>query len=452
MNLSQIAIIVALLSFMIVGFFVKKSSMKSYSDFTMSKGKLNWFTIAAGISMTFAGGAAILTSASIGHMFKWYSLVDPISLILGILVVILFYKKYQHDNGTTISDLLSSNHKGLTVLIGIITSFTFILIVAANFVALSKLLAPYFTSINPLLITFIVSTLVFSYVSFGGFNSVTRTDILQYLLITGLLIVPVLFFVITNQGALISDTVTHQFIDMPIDYIILFAIPIVFTPLSQDINLRIKSARNPTQGKIGLIMGGLFYFSIAFTAAYVGIYLGNNNFALADSEQAIPLFFKSNFPIFGFLGIIAALAAIVSTLDSYILNSITSISNDIIKPLSRGRDYANKTIKVSSWITYAIAMLIALVFNQVLVLSLTSLLIYISVLAPVALGKALRLDGKHIFIGSIINVVTIIVAEILSLSLSPRAVIYPIFGCLVMLGVYLLKTIRLCLGKDGWRR
>ena len=450
MELSQIAIIAALLSFMIVGFFVKKSSMKSYSDFTMSKGKLNWFTIAAGISMTFAGGAAILTSASIGHMFKWYSLVDPISLMLGILIVILFYKKYQRDKGTTISDLLSSRHKGLTILIGIITSITFILIVAANFVALSKLLSPYFTSFDPRLITFVISTMVFAYVSFGGFNSVTRTDILQYLLITGLLIVPVLFFIMTNHGELAPDTITHQFIDMPVDYIILFAIPIIFTPLSQDVNLRIKSAKNPKHGKFGLIMGGLFYCSIAVTAAYVGIYLGNNNFALADSEQAIPLFFKTNFPTYGFVGIIAALAAIVSTLDSYILNSITSISNDIMKPLRMGHDRATTTIKISSWITYAIAMLIALVFNQVLVLSLTSLLIYISVLAPVALGKALRLDGRHIFTGSIINVATIIVVEILSLSLSPKAVIYPIYGCMVMLVIYLLKSHKQII--KTWRR
>ena len=443
MNITQIIILVALLSFMVVGFLVKKSSMKSYSEFTMSKGKLNWFTIAAGISMTFAGGAAILTSASMGHMFKWYSLVDPISLIVGILIVILLYKKYQRDNGTTISDLLSSKHRGLAILIGIITSFTFTLIVAANFVALSKLLSPYFPSINPLLITFAVSTMVFSYVSFGGFNSVTRTDILQYILITCLLVIPILFFVLGNHGALMAGTVTHQFATMPTDYIILFAIPVIFTPLSQDINLRIKSAKNPRHGKIGLLMGGLFYASIAVAAAYVGIYLGNNNIALADSEQAIPIFFRDNFPTYGFLAIIAALAAIVSTLDSYILNSITSISNDIIKPCSAGRTNAKKTIKIASVITYTLAMLIALVFNQVLILSLTSLLIYISVLTPIALGKAMRLSGRQIFIASIINVATIILVEILSLAVSPKAVIYPIFGCLLMLIIRIFNRHKL---------
>ena len=73
MSLSQIVILISLFSFLIVGLVVKRSSMASYSEFTMMRGKLSWFTIACGISMTYAGGAAILTTASIGYSFKWYS-------------------------------------------------------------------------------------------------------------------------------------------------------------------------------------------------------------------------------------------------------------------------------------------------------------------------------------------------------------------------------------------
>lgn len=440
MDVSQIIIIAALLSFIAVGLLVKKSSMASYSDFTMNKGKLNWFTIAAGISMTFTGGAAILTTASVGYTFKWYALVDPTALMIGLLVVLVLYKKYEKDSGTTISDLLASNHKGLSILIGFVTSFTFILIVAANFVALSKLLSPFFPSINPLLITFVVSTLVFSYVFFGGFNSVTKTDILQYALITGLLILPLLFFVIKNHGHLAADEITHEFSVMPIDYIILFSIPALFTPLSQDINLRIKSAKNRRNGKLGLIMGGIFYFSITLTTAYIGIYLGNNNVDLADPEQAIPLFFKNNFSGIGIIAIIASLAAIISTLDSYTLNSITSISNDIIKPLSKNEDNVPKTIKVASLITYVIAMAIALFFNKVLLLSLTSLLVYISVLIPIVLGNALKLQSSKILIGSIINILAIVAIEILQLPISPKAIIYPIIGCSIIMVFRLFNT------------
>ncbi len=406
--------------------------MASYSEFTMSKNKLNWFIIATGISMTLAGGATILTTASIGYVFKWYALIDPCSLMLGLMIVLALYKIYRDDKGTTISDLLSSNYKKLTVLIGIITSFTFILIVAANFVALSKLLSPYFPAINPLLITFIVSTFIFSYVFWGGFNSVTKTDVLQYVLIICLLVAPILFFIIENHNQLTATLISHQFTTMPLDYIVLFSIPILFIPLSQDVNLRIKSAKNQRNGKLGLIMGGIFYSIITVSVAYVGIYLGNNNIGLLDPEQAVPLFFKNNFPKFGFLAIIASLAAITSTLDSYILNAITSISNDIIKPLSREKS-ASKNIKTASFVTYVTAILIALFFNKILFLTLTSLLIYISVLSPIALGNFLRISERKIFYGSIINIGIILAIEFMSLNLTPKALIYPVIGCLVML-------------------
>ena len=123
--------------------------------------------------MTYVGGAAILTTASVGYNFKWYALVDPISLMLGIIIVLFIYEKYESDKGVTIADLFSSNDKSLSILIGMVASFTFILTVAANFVALSKLLSPFFPNIHPLIITFVVSTLIFSYVFLEGFNSVT---------------------------------------------------------------------------------------------------------------------------------------------------------------------------------------------------------------------------------------------------------------------------------------
>ena len=88
------------------------------------RGKLGWFTIACGISMTYAGGAAILTTASIGYLFKWYALIDPIALLIGLLISVLLYRKYQENKGTTISELLSSDNKGLNVLTGIVPTFT----------------------------------------------------------------------------------------------------------------------------------------------------------------------------------------------------------------------------------------------------------------------------------------------------------------------------------------
>jgi Na+/proline symporter len=441
MDLAQIVVILSLISFLVVWLLVKKSKMDSYVDFTMNRWKLSWFTIACGISMTFAGWSAILTTASIWYSFKWFALVDPIALMIGLIISIMLYKLYLSDKWATISDLLSSNHKGLNVLVGCVTSFVFVLIVASQFVALSKMLVPYFPSINPLLITLIVWTGVFSYVFFGWFNSVTKTDVLQFILIMLFFVIPMWFFVVSWNLYDYWLWNNHEFVSMPLDYIILFSIPILFTPLSQDINLRIKSAKDSTNGKIWLFVWGLFYFIIALTAAYVWIYLGKTWIQLTDPEQAIPFFFKEKFPYVWFVAVVATLAAIVSSLDSYTLNSITSISNDIIHPLCKKEKSAANNIKIASLITYVLGMSIALFFNKVLALSLTSLLIYISVLSPIVLWKVLRLKSKSIFISSIINILAIIVCEVFNIWFEPKAVIYPLFWCVVILIFFVMDYV-----------
>lgn len=441
MDLAQIVVILSLVSFLVVWLVVKKSKTDSYANFTMNRWKLSWFTIACGISMTFAGWSAILTTASIWYSFKWFALVDPIALMIGLIISIMLYKWYLSDKWATISDLLSSNHKWLNVLVGCVTSFVFVLIVASQFVALSKMLVPYFPSINPLLITLVVWTGVFSYVFFGWFNSVTKTDVLQFILIMLFFVVPMWFFVLSWNLSSYGFENNHEFVPMPLDYIILFSIPILFTPLSQDINLRIKSAKNSVNGKIWLFIGGLFYFIIALTAAYVWIYLGKAWVQLADPEQAIPFFFKEKFPYIWFVAVVATLAAIVSSLDSYTLNSITSISNDIIHPLCKKERTATKNIKLASLITYVLWMGVALFFNKVLALSLTSLLIYISVLSPIVAGKVLRLNGKSIFIASIINILAIILCEVFNAWFEPKAIVYPLFWCAVILMFFIVNRI-----------
>lgn len=444
MTTDQIFILISIILFLIVGYFFKGTRTNSIRKFTIHEGKLNWFPIAAGISMTFAGGAAILNMTSLGYTFKWYTLVDPIALIIGIIIVILLFNYYRKDKGVTISNLLSGTNKNLNILIGIITSFVFILIVSAQFVALSKLVSPYFPDINPLIITLILSTAIFSYVFLGGFASVTKTDILQLVFIVFFLIIPIIFFIISNEVTSTHNLINeHKFIAMPVNYIILFSIPILFIPLSQDINIRIKSARNEKNGKLGLIIGAFIYLSIIVIATYIGIFLANNGIALDDPETAYTVFFQTIFINFGFLGIIAALAAIVSSLDSYTLNGITSVSNDILSEIPLLKTKQQKSlINIAGILVYAVSLCIALFFNEILVLVLTALLTYISVLFPIAFAKKIGLKDNLIFLSSLAIIIFILFIEITSIEIEPKAVICPAVGFAIMFILFVYQRIK----------
>lgn len=440
MTKEQILIAISIVIFLIVGLLIKRKKASTIKEFTMKEGKLNWFTIAAGISMTFAGGAAILNMASLGYTFKWYTLVDPISLFIGIIIVIFLYKSYKNDNGVTISNLLSQNNKKLNLLIGVITAIVFVLILSAQFVALSKLVYPYFSNVHPLIITFILSTAIFSYVFLGGFSSVTKTDILQLVFIILFLIIPMIFFVILGDN-IENRGINHSFAKMPLNYIILFSIPILFIPLSQDINIRVKSAINSRNGKLGLLFGAFLYFSIIVAASFIGIYLAKGDVQLTDPETAYSLFFQNYFPEFGFIGIIAALAAIVSSMDSYALNAITSFSNDILLPAKSLKNKSNRElIKISGIIVYILSLSIALFFNEILVLVLTALLIYISVLFPIALAKKLKIKDNYIFVSSVLTILFIVVVELFKIKFEYKVITYTTVGIsLILLSLIIQK-------------
>jgi SSS family solute:Na+ symporter len=437
----QLIIIGAILSFIAVGFYSKKSS-KTIGEFSVHRNKFGWFPIAAGISMTYAGGAALLNMASLGMVFKWQGMVDPLGLIGGILIVILLIKRYRNDEGVTISDLLAGSNQKLSVLIGLITTFVFVLITASQVVALSKVLVPYFPNIDYTVLTIVPTVLVCSYLFLGGFFSVTKTDILQLFFIIFFLFVPVLYFLVTKSSVGIVEKANPEYATMPLNLIILLSISLVYLPISQDVNIRVKSAKNTKHAIIGLLVGALIYTLIIASSTYIGIFLAESGAKLADTEEAFPIFFKEYFPGWGVLVVLAALAAIVSSLDAFLLNAITSLSNDIIAKTKLGKSKSHNTLlKIASIIVFVLAIAIAIWFNQILTLVLTALLIYISTVLPIALARKLSVKDDFIFVSSVLLILTIILLEVFKVDIELKAVVYPLIGIAFTGASYILQKL-----------
>lgn len=433
----QILIIISVALFLLVGFLAKNRKAKSIDSFSTRRNKLSWFVTAAGVSMTFVGGAALINMAALGYSFSWYTMVDPISLTLGIIISVLFVRKYRSDTGVTISQLLSSDNKKLSLYIGILSSIIFLLITAAQFVAFSKLLTPYFPNVNPTLLILIPSAIILLYVFFGGFSAVTNTDVLQLFFIFLFLLIPVGYFISTNEFTIAPNSIKPDlFAPMPTQLMILLSISILFVPLSQDINIRAKSAKNNKNAIIGFIGGAIVYSLIVVACSYIGITLAVHGVKMDDTEQAFPTFFRHFFPSIGIFAILAGMAAIWSTLDTYLVNGITSVAQDILKKSNYFQKMEErKLIIVSGIIVFSLAMLAGLYFNQVLTLILTALLIYISVLLPIVIGKKLSINDNLIFIISLLTTCAIIVCEVQKAEINPKAIIYPVSGiCLMLIG------------------
>lgn len=431
----QTLIIIAVVLFVVVGLKAKNRDTKSIEGFSTKRNKLSWFVTAAGVSMTFVGGAALLNMASLGYTYKWHTLVDPFAFMIGIIISVFFISNYRNDTGITISQLLSGSNKKLSLYIGILSSLIFLLIISAQFVAFSKLLAPYFPGIHPILLMIIPPGIILLYVFLGGFAAVTNTDVLQLFFIFIFLLIPVGYYLLTNQAAIpIHAAGKASFAPMPAELVIYFCIYALFIPVSQDINIRVKSAKDGRNARMGIFFGGIFYCLIVIACIYIGVTLAQHGITMKDTEQAFPTFFKHFFPTFGIFPILAGMAAIWSTLDTYLVNCITSVAQDILKKSHTFKILEERKLIIIAGITiFLLATLISLYFNEVLFLILTALLVYISVLIPVAIGKKLKIDDNIILFVSLLSVIIILICEVQKIEVSPKAIIYPAGAVFLML-------------------
>jgi Na+/panthothenate symporter len=438
----QLLIIIAVVLFLAVGFMVKNRKATSIEEFSARRNRLSWFVTAAGVSMTFVGGAALLNSASLGYSYKWYTLVDPVAFMTGIIISVLFVRNYRNDTGLTISQLLSGINKKLSLYIGIITSVIFLLVISAQFVAFSKLLAPYFPNVNPALLMIIPSWIILLYVLAGGFAAVTNTDVLQLFFIFIFLLIPVGYYLVTTQPSTSYVAGKTIFAPMPAELMIYFCIYGLFIPVSQDINIRAKSAKDVRHARIGFICGGIFYSLIIIACSYIGITLAEHGVKVDDTEHTFPTFFKNFYPTFGIFPILAGMAAIWSTLDTYLVNCITSVAQDILKKSNYFKKREDrKLIIIAGIIIFLIAISISLYYDQVLSLILFALLVYISVLIPIAIGKKIKMKDDIIFIVSLVTVIIILLFEVQKIKVSPKAIIYPVSAVFLMLAGRLYQNI-----------
>jgi Na+/proline symporter len=421
-SILQAMIIAVSISFCVFGFLARGQPTSVINDiqrFSIGNGNRSAFPIAAGISMSFVGGAATLNMASLGYQYGWSVLVDPICVGLGLVLCIIAASRIRAGKGITISGLLAGSSLPLQVLLGVASSAIYLMLTAAQFVAIGKLLSPYFPGIDTSIIIFSFAAVVFSYIYFRGFEAVTNTDILQFFLVLLLFALPAITVLI---GSIRDSSIGSQLPEpTPASLLIYLGLPLFFVPVSHDTNLRAKAAVSSNAAKFGFALGALFYCLFVAVAIGIGVYLREAGVVLAAPETALPTFFKMHLGIVGALSVVAVLAAIVSTLDSFGFDAVISLANDVAKPLRVGSD--RRVIALSVAVVIIGSLLISLSFPKILGLILGGMLLYISLFIPIAAGKLISVPDSLLVATSSITIVTLVATKVagVTLPLEPLA-------------------------------
>lgn len=407
-------IVLTLVSFPLVAFlFQRKRGTESgeIAHFTVGSRNRNYFSIAAGISMAFVGGAATINMASLGYQYGWSILTDPAIVFFALVITAFFAGRIRTGRGLTMADLLSGASPSLKRFLGLTSFAVYQLLTAAQFVAVGKLLAPYFPQVPIELVIIVPGVIAFFYIYLRGFDAVTNTDIFQLVLMLALYAIPLLVIFGSHGGAPSSGRPVGV-MPTPATLLIYLSLPFFFIPVSLDTSVRIEAASSLGHARAGLLLGGALYVLFVGLSIGIGVFLRTSGYTISQPESALAFFFDTYLGHFRIIGTVAVLAAIASTLDSFAFDSVASLSNDLLKPVRSGLKITEKqVVGIASLVVLVISLAVALVFQQILGLILGAMLLYVAIFIPVAFGRWLKVPDRSLLVSSIATMAVLVISK-----------------------------------------
>jgi len=218
----------------------------------------------------------------------------------------------------------------------------FLLVNPAPYILMLGLLLKFMTGApgDATLYAAVIALFAVGYISFSGFKAVVRTDILQVLLMFSGFII--LFGFVWHE----SGSITAIWATLPADYrditggqdfsyILVWFFIALWTFVDPGFHQRAAAAESPQTARNGIIASVGLWFVFDFLTVSCGLYsfhiLGGS---LENPVLAYPALAASILPV-GLLGVflLALIATIMSTLDSFLFLSGQSIGRDLLHPL-----------------------------------------------------------------------------------------------------------------------
>ncbi len=410
----MLIVMISYMVFIIFLGFYQGRKVKTGTEFAIADRKLPGWIAALSERATGESSWALLGLPGAAYATGLLEIWTAIGCVLGILFawIILAWRlrdeaeKYKVE---TFTDYIAKRHGEMGKWLRIVGSFTivffFFFYVGAQFIGGGKTLENLF-GIEKIYGMLIVVGLVIPYTIYGGFRSVTYTDVVQsIIMIITLIAAPIagiIYLSNLSEGTVFATNISEALTRAGVSYSTLTGGAVLQegTPLSSTLNNLFPNMQGIISGLgTGIIIAGAFSWffgylggqpqlSMRFMAikdarqakiarnigviwtivAYIGAlmigWIGIALFGpegLSDQETVMPEVITTIFhPIIAGLLITGVLAAIISTANSLLILSSTELSENIIKPLQRKSLDTKTSLRYSRVIT-AILSVIALI-------------------------------------------------------------------------------------------
>ena len=414
-------ILIIMIAYMIclIGWgFYKGRDVKTSKDFAIANRKLPGWVAALSERATGESSWALLGLPGAAYATGLMEIWTAIGCVMGILTAwILLADKLRREadkyDVETFTDYIAKRHKDFEKPIRVVGSFTivffFFFYVGAQFIGGGKTLNNLF-GIDVNLAMLVVVILVIPYTIYGGFKSVTYTDVIQaIIMIITLIITPIagLFF-LSDPGStdLFASGITEALEQAGPAYSTmtggavldhesqLFSVLNSWFPNSLNVveglgsgiiiagafswffgylggqpqlSMRFMAIKDQKEAKIARNIG-IIWTIIAYTGAlfigWIGIAIFGPD-GLTDQETVMPEVLTTLFnPWISGILITGVLAAIISTANSLLILSATELSENLVKPLQKEPSDSSRSLFKSRLIT-AVLCLIALLLAYI---------------------------------------------------------------------------------------
>ena len=461
---------IALIVYLIFLIFIAARSarhVKDIPDFFVARKGASAKAVAGSLVATILGGSAVIgaidSGARLGGAATWFMLVGA----LGLLALIPFAgRAYQHGK-YALPDLVESLYgKGPRLVASLVIPVAWTGIVAAQIIAAAKLLMT-FTALSYTAAAIVAAAVFTGYTLAGGQLSILRTDFLQACLIVLGLVVLAGFALFGGNpanaapslSAILQGAPAFPFNTnfSPLDLFLLILTYGTTYTAGPDIFSRMFCAKDTATAKKAIFTAAAILVPVAFVIGFLAVYgvglgdvQGARITAIANAVLPQPLI-----PLIA----LALLSVVLSSADTTLLSSsviicrLFDVSNEKEIPACAGMTMKNARMtpltkaRVVILLNGIVALLLALVFTDIIGTLLLALAVYAGAFTVPILWGLLGLKAKPKFVA-----VAIVAGGVLALAgkLCP-ALPGPLgghTGDILMIAAFVVNGMILALGRE----
>jgi len=401
---------------LVIGFVVSKQGSKTNDEFYLANRSLKWYTIALSAGATANSGFIMTTAVALGYLQGISALLLPLAFLIGTLAFWQFFptrvSNLSHEKKLkTISETLTHDFTKYKSAFALLTSLLIVIATGLYTAAQWRASAISLTGFIDIDLNYAIigsGIFVASYSMMGGFRSSVWTDVFQAII----MFVLVIFFVFycynqfPNKETVIQTLIQKDkgFLNLfngytfmsGLGFIIGWACASMGFSISQpQIIDRFYAAKNSKEamkakwlyiGFVQITWVGMTLVGVLLSGLITGLDFQTSEKALSN------IIAKDLHPILKGLTLTAVFAAIASTADSLLISVSNSITNDLIKPISKSTNISQTGNRIIILLTAILTITLSLIFvnGSVFDLVMSSILLLGSSIAPAMIIKLMQ--------------------------------------------------------------